>query len=45
VVLYPLAEIGIRVLVSVVVRRCQFMVDILGDGERRHRQQEDDEAE
>ncbi len=44
-VLHPLAEVGIRVLVSVVVRRCQFVVDILSDGERRHRQQEDDEAE
>jgi len=38
-VLHPLAEIGIRMFMSVVVRRCQLMVNVLSDGERRHREE------
>jgi hypothetical protein len=45
VVLNPLAEIGIRVLMFIGVRRRQFMVDILCDSKRSDREQKKDEPD
>ena len=45
VVLHPLAQIGVRVLVPVGVGGGQLMMDILGNGKRRQRQQDSDEAD
>lgn len=39
VMLDPLAEVGIRVFVTVMVCRGQFMMDILRNGKRRECQQ------
>jgi len=37
--LQPLAEVGVRVLVPIVVSRGQFMVHILGNGKRSNGEQ------
>ena len=39
-VLDPLAEVSVAVFMAVCIGRCQFVVDILGDGERGQCQQE-----
>ncbi len=38
-VLYPLAEVGIRMLVAIRIGSSQFVVDVLRDREGRDRQQ------
>ena len=43
-VLYPLAEVGIGVLVPIVVGCGQLMVDILGNGKRSNGEQQQDKA-
>jgi hypothetical protein len=37
--LHPLAEVGIGVLVTIVVSRCQLVMDILRHGKRRNGEQ------
>ena len=39
VMLYPLAEVGVRVLVPIVVSRGQLVVDILRHGKRSNGEQ------
>jgi hypothetical protein len=43
--LHPLAEVGIGMFVPIVVRRRQFVMDILRHGERGNREQEEDQAD
>jgi ribosomal 50S subunit-recycling heat shock protein len=40
--LYPLAEVGIGVLVTIVVRSSQFVMDILRHGQRRKPKEDTD---
>jgi hypothetical protein len=43
--LHPLAEIGIGMFMSIVVSRCQLVMDILRHGEWGNRDQEEDQAD
>ena len=43
--LYPLAEVGIGVLVPVVVSRCQLVMNILSHRKGRNGEQEEDKAD
>lgn len=43
--LYPLAEVGIRMLVPIVVSRRQLVMDILSHREGRNGEQEEDKAD
>ena len=43
-VLYPLAEVGIRMLMSIVVNSGQLVMDILRHRKRRNGEQEQDKA-
>ena len=45
VVLYPLAEVGIGMLVPIVVSRRQLVMDILRHSERRNGEQEEDQTD
>ena len=42
--LYPLAEVGVGMLVSIVVSRSQLVMDILRHGKRRNGKQKEDKA-
>ncbi len=41
----PLTQIAVRMFVPIHIGSSQFMVDVLGDGERRQRQKEKNEGE
>jgi hypothetical protein len=45
VMLQPLAEVGVRVLVPIVVSRRQLVMDILRHSKRRNGEQKQDEAD
>ena len=45
VILYPLTKIGIGMLMPIVVRRRQLVVDLQRRGKRRHREQHAGEQE
>jgi hypothetical protein len=44
-VLDPLAEVSIAVFMAVCIGRCQFVMDVLGDGERGQCQKEENQAQ